>query len=163
MATKDELIAGMRFVVQEARRTGSALSADDWARASDMDGWKNNQILAHVAGTGGLVVPFVSGLANAPAGTDAAASFDIDALNAQMVAQRAGKSIADLVAEIDTAYSGVADWLRTAPDETLEKRATVGGYKDVPVSELMMRMVVLHGLAHIYSAYSAVMGPLSRA
>jgi hypothetical protein len=163
MATKDEIVGGLQFVIQEAARMRDALSEDEWSRASDMDGWKNRQILAHLAGVGGIVIPFAGNLANAAPGTDGAAGVDIDALNSAMVAQRAEKSVPELVDEIRANYNAVADWLRGQPDDLLAKRVTVGGYKDVPFGDLLMRMVVLHGLGHIYSAYSAIFGPTSRA
>jgi hypothetical protein len=163
MAKKEEIIAGLQFVTQEAARMRDVLSEDEWSRAADMDGWKNKQILAHLAGVGGIVIPFAGNLANAAPGADGAAGVDIDALNAAMVAQRADKSVPELVDEIATNYTGVADWLRNQPDELLAKRVTIGGYKDVTLGDLLVRMVVLHGLGHIYSSYSAIFGPTSRA
>jgi hypothetical protein len=156
MATKDEIIHGVELLIQEGRRVANALTPDDWARAQDMDGWKNNEVLAHVASVGGLVAPMVQGMANAPEGTNAGATVDIDALNAAMVGQRKDKSVNELADEIADSYAKVIEFVRTAPDDLLTKKATFRGYENVPVSDLMMRMVVLHGLAHIYGAYSAV-------
>jgi hypothetical protein len=133
-----------------------ALTPEDWARTQDMDGWKNTEVLAHVASVGGLVAPMVQGMTNAPDGANAGANIDIDALNGAMVGQRKDKTIAELASEIGDAYTQVIEFVRTAPDETLAKKASFRGYVDVPVSDLLMRMVVLHGLAHLYSAYSAV-------
>jgi hypothetical protein len=157
MATREELIEGLELLIREGRRIGDQLSEDDWAKAVDLDGWKNKQILSHVAAVGGMVAPMAGGLTAAPAGSDAMASIDIDALNAASVAQREGKSIPELVAEVETAYRGVIEWVKSAPQETLDRRVTVRGYVEVPLSEIIVRMVILHGLAHIYSAYSAVM------
>jgi hypothetical protein len=99
MATKDEIIHGVELLIQEGRRVANALTPDDWARAQDMDGWKNNEVLAHVASVGGLVAPMVQGMANAPEGTNAGATVDIDALNAAMVGQRTDKSVNELADE----------------------------------------------------------------
>jgi hypothetical protein len=157
MATREEAIQGVQFLIQEGRRVAADLTEADWARAVDFDGWKNKEVLAHVAGVGAIVIPMVNGVAGAPAGVDAGAAVDIDALNAGIVAQRAGKSAAELADEVATSYSGVVEFLKTAPDDLLNKPVTFRGYKDVPVSDVIMRMVVLHGLGHIYAAYSAVM------
>lgn len=46
--------------------------------------------------------------------------------------------------------------MKSAGDDTLEKRVTVAGYKDVPFGDVLVRMTILHGLAHLYSVYSAV-------
>ena len=157
MATKQDLIGGYEFLIQEARRIAASLSADDWTKAVDHDGWKNTQVLAHVAGIGSIVVPMVTGMSSAPAGTDVGAAMNIDEMNAGIVAARAGKTPAELAEEVATAYGAVIEWVRGAADDVLEKRATFQGYKDVPISDLLQRMTVLHGLGHIYAAYSAVM------
>ena len=157
MATKEELTKGLELLIQEGHRLANDLSDAQWEHVVDLDGWKSREVLAHIAGTGGLVVPMVGGLANTPAGADALATVDIDQLNAGIVASKAGKSAGELAAELETAYRGVIDFVKNAPEETLSKRATVRGYHEIPVSDLVMRMVVLHGLGHIYSVYSSLM------
>ncbi len=77
-------------------------------------------------------------------------------MNAGIVAARAGKSPAELADEVATAYAAIIEFVRSSPDELLVQRGTAGGHKDVPLGDLMMRMVILHGLAHIYSVYSSV-------
>ena len=156
MATKSELTAGLEFLIQESKRLAGSLSEADWAKAEDMDGWKNTQVLAHVAGVGTIVVPFLTAMGNAPAGADTTGGTDINALNATLVGQREGKSPAELAEEVEKGYRGVIEFVRTAPPDLLERHATAGGHKDLPISDLMMRMVVLHGLGHVYSAYAAV-------
>ena len=156
MATKTELIDGIQMLINESRRIGTRFTDDEWAMAADEAGWTNKQVLAHVAAIGGIVVPMVGGMASAPAGTDLGANMNIDAMNAQLVGQRADKSIADLVGEVETSYGGVIGYLRAAPDDLLEKRATIGGFKDMTIGDLLMQMVVLHGIAHIYHAASRI-------
>ncbi len=157
MATRDEVIGGIEFLIQESKRLGGALSDEDWTRVVDMDGWKNKEVLAHIAGISAIVVPMVSSFSSAPAGANAGAGVDIDAINAGIVGARADKSVDDLVNEVATGYKGVIEFVRGASDETLAKPITFAGYKDVPVSDILIRMVVLHGLGHVYSSYSAVM------
>lgn len=157
MATKEELTKGLELLIQEGHRLANDLSDAQWEHVVDLDGWRSREVLAHVAGIGGLVAPLVGGLASAPAGADAMASVDIDQINAGIVASKAGKSAKELAAELETAYRGVIDFVQSAPDETLAKRATARGHKEIPVSDIMMRMVVLHGLGHIYSVYSSLM------
>jgi len=157
MATKDELIHGLEFLIQESRRIAASLNNEDWAKVVDPDGWTGTQVLAHVAGVGTIIPPFVNAIANAPAGTDAmGGTGNIDAMNAGLVGARAGKTPQELAEEIATAYNSVIEFVRGVPDDFLEKRGTAGGHKDVRLGDLMMRMVVLHGLAHVYSVYSSV-------
>jgi Mycothiol maleylpyruvate isomerase N-terminal domain len=157
MATKEELTKGIELLIQEGHRLANDLSEAQWEHVVDLDGWKSKEVLAHVAGIGSLVVPMVGGLATAAPGADAMASVDIDQMNAGIVASKAGKSAKELALELETSYRGVIDWLKSVPEETLAKRATVRGYKDVPVSDLVNRMVILHGAGHIYSVYSSIM------
>ena len=156
MATKDELIAGLQVLITEGKRVGVRLTDAHWAAAGNEGDWTNKQILAHVAGVSGMIVPFVTSIANAPAGADSGAGLDVDALNAQIVGQRADKTVPQLVDELATNYSGVIEWLRTAPDELLERRASFHALKDMTVSDLMMQLVVMHGIAHLYHAADAL-------
>jgi hypothetical protein len=157
MATKEEIINGISMLIQEGHRVANDLTDAQWALVVDIDGWKANEVLAHIAGIGGIVVPMMGGIAGAPAGTDTFAAIDIDQINAGVVAARAGKTAKELADELETAYRGVIEFVKTAPDDVLAKRVTVAGYKDVPISDIAIRMVVMHGMAHIYSVYSSVM------
>lgn len=157
MATKDEIINGLSMLIQEGHRVANDLTDAQWDTVVDLDGWKAREVLAHIAGVGGLVQPMVGGIAGAPAGSDSFAAVNIDQINAGIVASKAGKTAKELADELDVAYRGVIEFVKNAPDELLSKRVTVSGYKDVPISDIAIRMVVLHGLAHIYSVYSSVM------
>ena len=156
MATNDELIMGLEVLIRETRRIAADLSEEQWEQAIDLDGWCNKQVLAHVAGIGAIVVPLVAAMATAPEGRDITTGNDINAMNAGIVDARAGKSAADLADEVARNYGAVIDYVRTAPEATLQKRATMGGHKDLPISDLLMRAIVLHGIGHIYSVYSGI-------
>jgi len=156
MATKDEIIRGLEVLITEANRIADSLTADQWSRAVDLDGWKNVEVLAHIAGVGGMVVPIVGALGSQAPGGDLVGNLDIDQINAGMVQARAGKSARELADEITKNYTGIIDFIRGAPGELLEKRANAGGYRDLPVGDILVRMVVLHGLGHIYSVYSSL-------
>lgn len=156
MATKDELIKGLEVLIQEARRIAADLSEQQWEHVVDPDGWRNKEVLAHVAGIGAIVVPLVAALASAPAERDITTGNDLDAMNAGIVIARSGKSAAELAGEVARNYSAIIEYVRTAPDETLQKHATMGGHKDMPISDLLMRAIVLHGIGHIYSVYSSI-------
>jgi hypothetical protein len=156
VATKDEIIRGLDLLIREGHRIANDLTDSQWEHVVDLDGWKNREVLAHIAGVGAVVLPMVNGMANAPAGADALGAVDIDQMNAGIVASKAGKSAKDLADELDTAYRGVIEFVGNAPDDLLAKRVTAGGHKDVPISDIAMRMVVMHGLAHIYSVYSSI-------
>lgn len=154
MATKQELISGVQMVIQEAHRLSRDVSDAQWAEVVDIDGWKNQQVLAHIAGVGGIMVPLGQQLLG---GQMAPISMQmVDSFNAGMVSERAGKTPKELAAEVETSYAGIIKFLESAPDESLKQIVSVGGYKDIPFSDVLVRMVVLHGLAHIYSVYSGI-------
>ena len=158
MASRQELIGGLEFLVQEGKRIGSALDDAQWAKVVDgADGWKNKEVLAHVAGIATIVVPFMQNMANADAGADSGAGLDINALNAGLVGARASKSVPELVNELTANYAGVIDFVQGQPDDFWAQKRTFAGYKDVPASDLLMRLVILHGIGHIDSAYAAAM------
>jgi len=156
MATKDELIRGLELLITEANRIADSLTEEQWARTVDLDGWKNVEVLAHLAGVGGMVVPIVGALGSQAPGGDLVGNLDIDQINAGMVQARAGKGARELAEEITKNYNGIIDFIRQAPDDLLQKRANAGGYRDLPVGDILVRMVVLHGLGHIYSVYSSL-------
>lgn len=157
MATKQELIGGLELLIQEGKRIGGALDDAAWVKVQDNDGWKNKEVLAHVAAIGTIVAPFVQNFGAASQGTDTGTGVDVDTMNAGLVAARAGKSVQELVDEIASAYGGVIEFVKSQPDDFWTQKRTFRGYVDVPVGDLVQRMVVLHGLAHIYSAYAATM------
>jgi hypothetical protein len=156
MATRTELIDGLEMLIQESRRLATDLKPDQWEHVVDLDGWKNKEVLAHIASIGTLVPQMAGGFASAGPGNDAMASIDIDQLNAAMVGQRAGKSATELMDELATAYAGVIKFVEEAPDDLLTTRVTARGHKDIPMSDILNRMVVLHGLGHVYSVYASI-------
>ena len=156
MASKQEITDGIEFLIQEARRIGDTMDAAGWVKVQDHDGWKNTEVLAHIASISSIVVPFVTNMATAGPEVNAGAAVDIDALNAGLVGARAQKPVPELVAEIEAGYRGVIGWVNQQPEDFFAQKRSFMGYQDVPLGDLAMRMVVLHGLSHIYSAYSAV-------
>lgn len=157
MATRDEIIAGLDMLIREGKRIGAQLTSDQWEKTVDLDGWKGSQVLAHVASIGTIVPQMAAAFGSAAPGADSGAAINIDALNASLVGARADKTIAELVDEIASAYGAVIDFVKSAPDDLLARRVTFAGYKDVEMSDIVVRMVILHGFAHLYSAYAAVM------
>jgi hypothetical protein len=156
MATKQEIVNGLEFLINEGKRIGATVDSDGWKQVQDHDGWKNTEVLAHVAGIAGIVVPFVSNVVNAGAEANTGQGVDIDALNAGIVGARAQKSVDELVGEIESGYRGVIEWVKQQPDDVFAQKRSFAGYHDVTLGDLLVRMVVLHGLSHIYSAYAAI-------
>lgn len=152
MATKQEIIDGLNMVIRESDRIAARQTDEEWAMPAQEQGWSNKQMYAHIAGVGTIVIPFATALLNAPADGGGAGSgnVDINAINAGLVAARSDKSIDEIAKESAAAYSAVAEWVGTQPDEALERRVSFGPYKNMLAGDLLMQMVVMHGLAHLY-------------
>jgi hypothetical protein len=160
LATKQDIISGLEFLVRESNRIAEVLREDEWKRAKDSDGWENTQVLAHIASVGTIVVPFMSNMNNAAPDANAGAGLDINALNAQLVGARAGQTPQQLADETAKNYAAVIEFVKGTQDDFWQQPRTILGYQEVPIGDIFMRMVVLHGVSHIYEAYSAVMGPI---
>jgi hypothetical protein len=160
MATTAEITNGIDFMVREAERLVNTLREEEWASVQDIDGWKNTQVLAHIAGVGSIVLPFTQNLLAAEEGA-ASPPIDIDAMNAGLVGARAGKSVQELLDEIRSVYKGVADFARDKPDDFWTPRRNILGYRDVTLGDLLFRMVIMHGLGHIYSVYASIALPVT--
>jgi hypothetical protein len=156
MATRDELVSGINMLIRECRRLATDLKPEQWEGVVDIDGWKNKEVLAHIASIGGLVPQMASGFAKVGPDGDAMATIDIDQLNAALVSQRAGKSAVELADEIEASYQAVIKFIQEAPDDLLNTHTTAGGHKDIPMSDILNRMVIMHGFGHAYSVYQSV-------
>jgi len=66
MATKDDLISGLEMLIREGRRAAADLTDDQWSNMVDFDGWKNREVLAHVASLGPIVQPMLTSFVSAP-------------------------------------------------------------------------------------------------
>ncbi len=159
MTTRDDLTTGLRAVLREGVRVMSCFGPDDWKRKVLDEGgtWTRKQAYAHLTAVAEITPGFVGGLANAGPGTDAAAGFDIDAFNAQMVAAKEGLSEQQLMDAFKTGYEKLIDFVPTMPEEQLQRRAKFMQMEG-PVIDIMDSVLVLHGMAHIYGAGGSPLG-----
>jgi hypothetical protein len=94
-----------------------------------------------------------AGLANAPEDTDIAAGMDINAMNAQAVEQMEGMEPAQIMQAFETNYGELIDYVKNLPDEQLQaKRRFLSD--SVPVSDILASSIGLHGIHHVYEAFS---------
>ncbi len=153
MAERQDIVRGLEFVASEAKRLGSLFSDAHWARTAP-GGWTAKQVFAHLAATAELAPRFAQMLAQAPAGSNPRAGLDIDAINAQTIAAREGKTARELVDDVVNGYTSLAEFVRGAPQELLDARAQFGA-EPTALSDIMATNVVLHALHHLYEAATA--------
>jgi hypothetical protein len=154
MTTRRDLIEGFQMIIREGQRVMSTFGPDDWKRAvhGEEDGWDRKQVYAHLAATAEIVPAFVGNLASRGGdGQDAAAGFDINAFNAQQVARMEQLGEQELMETFKTAHEKLIAFVETIPEDQLEVPAKFG-HVEGTVAEVMDSTLVLHALAHIYSA-----------
>jgi hypothetical protein len=159
MTTREDLITGVQTVLREGLRVTSGFGPDDWQRKVLDEGgtWTRKQAYAHITALAEITPGFIGNLGSAPAGQDAAASIDINALNAQMVAAKETMSPDDLRAAFKTSYENLITFIGTVPEEQLNNR-TKFGLLEGPVSDIIASVLVLHPMAHIYGAGGSPLG-----
>lgn len=153
MAERENIVRGLESVVSEARRLASLFSESQWERRAP-GGWTAKQIFAHLAATAEVVPQFATILSQTPAGTNLRASVDVDAMNAQAVAAREGRTPGELAEAVVRGYEGLVAFVRNAPQALLDARAQFGP-EPAALPDIMATNVVLHALHHLYEAATA--------
>lgn len=140
MANKDDVVRKMRELQGEIEGTVSSMSEESWSRGVYESGWNARQLLSHIASMSGTA-GFVLSMARMPSAASLGAGFDEDGFNARLVAEREGKSTAELLGEIKGNFERDVEAVRAAPDELIRKQfrapwGVEGGVGDVIVESL---------------------------
>jgi hypothetical protein len=153
MTTRQDLIDGLQMVIRQGERLMSAFRPEDWKKQTHMeeDGWNRKQVYCHLTAVAEITPNFLPRLAVASEGEDAMGGVDINALNAQLVATKEGLSEPELIANFRTAHEKLIDFIKGVPEEQLQHAAQFGNVRGT-VGEIADSVLVLHALAHIYSA-----------
>ena len=153
MTTREELIDGLQMVMREGRRVTSTFSPDDWKRQvhGEEGGWDRKRVYCHITAVAEITPAYVPNLASLPEGGDAASGMDFDAVNAQLVSAREHLGEKELMDAFETAYEKAIDFVQTMPEEQLQRQTRFGALRG-PVSDIMDSVLVLHSMAHMYSA-----------
>jgi len=152
MATREEIIAGLELTIAQGKRT-TAMYAEgewDWKRAS---GWTPREVYCHLAAVAGMVPGFNQALLSAPEDRDLAEGMDVNQMNAQGVGAMASMTPEQVMQTFEANYRKLIDFVKGVPAEQLElKRRLMSD--SIPVSDILANSVMLHGLHHVYEAYS---------
>ena len=124
MATRQEIVDTVRRFIQRADKIAAGLSPADWEKTTYEQGWTVKQAYCHLASLGASIPFFVNMAANPQPAGGLGAGFDVDAWNAQQVAQRHGKSNNEILAELRTGFEGSLTFLDSVSDEVLSKEMT---------------------------------------
>jgi hypothetical protein len=120
-----------------------------WTNAVHGDGWDARELLSHMASTSG-VANFILMLAEGPAGAaGGGGAYDIDQFNAQQVAMRAGRSVAELLDEVRANIARDIAAVENASDELLAKRFRAPWDVEGPVAEVIVESLRRHFRGHL--------------
>ncbi len=152
MATREDIIQALELTVREGKRTTSLFAEGEWDARRD-SGWTPRQVYCHLAATAKIVPQLGAGLANASEDTDIAGGMDINAMNAQAVGQMESMEPGQIMQAFETNYAELIDYVKNLPEEQLQaKRRFLSD--SVPVADILASSIGLHGIHHVYEAYS---------
>ncbi len=157
MTTREDLVDGLKMILREGERITSVFSPEDWKTQVHDDeggGWNRKQVYGHITSIAEIAPNLAPNLASLPEGGDAGAGIDITALNAQLVAAKDALSESELMDTFKAAYEHLIKFVQEMPDEQLEAQTTFGAVSG-SVADVVDSLIVLHGIAHIYSAGGA--------
>ena len=153
MATKEQIIDGLKYTVDQAKRTSAFFEDKEWDQKRP-GGWTPKEILSHVAVTAATIQQAGQMLLGAPEGADVAAGMDIAAMNAAGVASMEAMAPAQILQALELNYGKWIEWVQGLPDDVLAQKRTFLEY-NIPVSDVLNNLT-LHGLHHVYEAHLRV-------
>jgi uncharacterized protein (TIGR03083 family) len=124
VATRQEIADTVRGFIQRADQIAAGLSPADWEKTTYEQGWTVKQVYCHLASLGASIPFFVNMVTNPQLAAGIGAGFDVDAWNAQQVAQRQGRSTEEVLAELRTGFEGSLKFLDGVSDEVLAIETT---------------------------------------
>ena len=124
MATRQEIADTVRSFIQRADRIAAGLSPADWEKGPYEQGWTVKQAYCHLASLGASIPFFVNMATNPQPAGGVGDGFDVDAWNAQQVAQRQGKTNQEILTELRIGFEGSLKFLDSVSDEVLAKETT---------------------------------------
>jgi len=124
VTTRQELADTVRSFIQRADRIAAGLSPADWEKTTYEQGWTVKQAYCHLASLGGSIPFFVNMTTNPQAASALGGGFDVNAWNAQQVAQRQDKSNEEVLAELRTGFEGSLKFLDGVSDDVLAIETT---------------------------------------
>lgn len=155
-ATRQDVIDELTSVRGDLENLVKSAPADAWANPAHSDGWDARQLLSHIASTGG-VANFTLMLARGPAGAaTAGGSYDIDQFNAQQVAMRAERTVAEILDELRANLARDLAAVEKAPDELLSKHFKTPWDVEGSVAEVIIESLRRHLRGHLSELAAAL-------
>jgi len=159
VATRQEIVDTARGFIQRADKIAARLSPTDWEKTTYEQGWTVKQAYCHLASLGASIPFFVNMVTNPQLAGSIGSGFDVDAWNAQQVAQRQGKSNEEVLTELRTGYENSLKFLDGVSDEVLaiETTSAFSGQRGTLADILVGSFTGHHGV-HLDDIERAVRG-----
>ncbi len=157
MRGRSEIENALAGVRGELDRLAAATPDSAWSRPA-YEGWTAKQLLCHVASTSGLA-GFVLNLAKLPpsaGGAGGRGAFDIDAFNAQQVAMREERPVADIFQEARANLERDVESVREAADDLLSKHFRAPWEIEGTVAEVIAESIRGHLMMHLRDLAAAL-------
>jgi hypothetical protein len=154
-ADKSDIIVAIRDVQSEVESLVSSAAESAWSNGAYEKGWNAKELLCHVASTSG-VAGFLIAMAKAPTSGGMGAGFDIDAFNAQQVAARRDKPLAEIVKEISGNCQREIESVENAPDDLLAQHFRAPWEVEGPLADVIVDSIKEHLMMHVHDLAKAV-------
>ena len=154
-ADKDAVIGAIRDAQQALEALVSSAPESAWSARGYRDGWNAKQLLCHIASTSG-VAGYLIAMANAPRPGGFAGDFDIDAFNAQQVAARQDKPVAELLEEVRDHCRQSVETVENTPDELLAQHFRAPWETEGPLADVIVSSIEEHLMMHTRDLVKAV-------
>ena len=153
-ATKGEVVAAIRGAQGELDRLVSSTPEAAWSKPTYEQGWNAKQLLCHVAASSN-VSGFLLAMARNP-GASFGGGLDQDEFNAQQVALRVSKTIAEVADEARGYLERDVDNANVAPDELLAAHYRAPWGYEGPLADVILDSLRDHLLVHLRDLAKAV-------
>lgn len=155
-ASRQDVISELNLVRRDVEKLVESTPAAAWANAVYGNGWDARQLLSHMASTSG-VANFILMMAQGPAGAaGGGGAYDIDQFNAQQVAMRAERTVAELLDEIRSNLSRDIGAVEKAPEGLLSKQFKVPWDVEGPVADVIVESLRRHFRGHLAELAAAL-------
>jgi uncharacterized protein (TIGR03083 family) len=151
--SRDDVLDVIRAARDELDRIVAIATEDGWSKTA-YEGWTARELLSHVAASSG-VAGFLLAMARNPGATFSGEADD-DAFNAQQVAARRERTVAEVAAEARGHLEADLERVAAAPDDLLSAHYRAPWGIEGPLAGVMLDSLREHLMVHLRDLAQAV-------
>ncbi len=155
MATRSEIEAAVRAADERTQALRERVNAAPEAPLAEGD-WRVRDALSHLAARADLM-PLIERVRAQAASEDEPAAFDVDAMNAEQIAERSAKTAGQIIDEIHANYTTALSDIAALSDATLAQPVKLPMMpNEIELSDLVLMSVARHVSTHLDEIESAL-------